>query len=61
MRPKSGSIFGREMALMMPAAAASALPSTNVQAMIRLTAMPISPATCGSNETARIAVPKRVR
>ena len=45
----------------MPAAAASALPSTKVQAMTRFTGMPISPATCGSKETARIAVPKRVR
>ena len=52
---------GRDTALMMPAAAASALPSTKVQEMIRLTGIPISPATCGSKETARMAVPKRVR
>ena len=46
---------------MLAAAAARALPSTKVQEMMRFTGMPISPATCGSKETARMAVPKRVR
>ena len=45
----------------MPAAAASAEPSTNVTAITRSTGMPISAAAGASTETARIARPKRVR
>ena len=49
------------MAKRMPAAAARTLPSTKVQEMIRFTGIPISPAVCWSKETARMAVPNRVR
>ena len=54
-------MVGREPATSSAAAAASALPRANVQAMTRLTLMPMSPATVESKDTARIAVPNLVR
>jgi hypothetical protein len=57
----SGSIFGFDSPTSTPAAPASALPSTKVKLITPSMGIPMSRAAFMSKDTARIALPMRVR
>jgi hypothetical protein len=59
--PMSGSIPEARTEYRTPATAANAEPSANVNEITRLLFTPINAAACWLNETARIAIPIRVR